>query len=48
MDYPFVIDRVLHNPGGIQEWGKCYHLHVWGDGISCKWECYIDEIRIKI
>ena len=20
--------------------GKCLHLHVWGGGISCKWECY--------
>ena len=26
---------------GVQGWGKCLHLHVWGAGISCKWECYI-------
>ena len=23
-------------PRGIQECGKCLHLHVWDDGISCK------------
>ena len=31
---------VLHNPGGLQEWGKYSHLHVWIGGISHRWECY--------
>ena len=27
-------------PGWIQEWGKCLHLHMWGNGTSCEPECY--------
>ena len=30
-------------PWGVQERGKCLHLHMWCDGISCKWECYNDQ-----
>ena len=31
---------------GIQQWSKCLHLHVWGGGISRKWECYTDTLYI--
>ena len=36
----YIIKHVLCNPGGIQKWCKCFHLQVWGCGISYKWECY--------
>ena len=26
--------------GGVKEWDKCLHLHVWGGAVSCKWDCY--------
>ena len=29
----------------IQRAGKCLHLHVWGSGISCEWECYTAWIK---
>ena len=44
MEYPFVytpwavqyiIQHLLRNPGGIQEWGKCLHLLVYGVVEHC-------------
>ena len=36
----YIILLCTRQPRGLQAWGKCLHLHMWGDGISCKWECY--------
>ena len=36
---------IVYAPGlcgtsfGAQEWGKCLHLHLWGCGMWCKWDC---------